>query len=169
MILRMVMPIVILGVLALFIEMVVARRRHPAVRGRVTLALLALAALPVAIVLHNVISAFTGGDEAVSFFVALLTPLLVAITTVAVAVRLHREPGASALGFGVAGAGLGLLAAFILLSLVLSELGGGGPPRQRWLDPLAAVVVPLGTLAVVAGTAYEAFALVFRSSARSTP
>lgn len=169
MILRMVMPIVVLGVVALFVEMVVARRRHPAVRGAVTLALLALAALPAAIVLHNVISAFTGGDEAVSFFVALLTPLLVAIATVSAAVRLHREPGASALGFGVAGLGLGLLGAFILLSLVLSELGGGGPPQQRWLAPLATVVVPLGAVAVVAGAAYEAFALVFRPSTKPTP
>jgi hypothetical protein len=55
-------------------------------------AVIATAAFPLAIVLHNVLSAFIGGEEAVSFVIALLVaPGFIAAGTLGVALTLSRD------------------------------------------------------------------------------
>jgi hypothetical protein len=165
MLLRTAVPIVLLGLLALGVEMFVEMRRHPAVRRAARLALLAIVAFPLLILLHGALSALVGGEEGVSFLAAVFMPLVLAVAILAVAQRLRHEPGATAHGFGIAGAGLGLLGVFLLLAMVASGLGW--PMGERGVTSVAKAIVPLATLAVLGGAAYEAVALRPRSAVQA--
>jgi hypothetical protein len=165
MLLRTAVPIVLLGLLALGVEMFVEMRRHPAVRRAARLALLAIVAFPLIILLHGALSALVGGEEGVSFFAAVFMPLVLAVTILAVAQRLRHEPGATALGFGIAGAGLGLLGVFLLLATVATGLGW--PVGERGVTRVARAIVPLASLAVLAGATYEAVGLRLRSAVKA--
>jgi hypothetical protein len=77
----------------------------------VVLAALAIAPFAVSIVLHNVLSAVFGGEEPVSFIIALLVaPGLIAAGTLGVAVTLSRDARFARVG----------------TSLIVAGVGGGG-------------------------------------------
>lgn len=105
-------------------------------------------AIPAAIVLHNVLSAFIGGDEAISFVLALLVaPALLMVGAVGGGLAMMRQPalGAPILLYA---AGMALFALYSLFALIITTVTGGNPAYQGAVE---AVVVPVAALAMLAG------------------
>jgi hypothetical protein len=151
-------PVVLLAALAIGIEIVVAMSDHPAIRPVGLIAIFGVVVFPVAIVVHNAVSAFIGGEEAVSFILGLVVaPAAITLGTIGVAVRLWDE-GATALflGFAAAGAGMAMFAAYLLVGFVASAL-----LRTDIAGPGAEIAfLAVAGLVILAGAAYTAFVLV---------
>lgn len=126
-----------------------ASRRYPDARPWARLAAISIAALPVGVLVHNVVGALTGGEEATSFVVALvIAPAGFAIGTVGAGLAVARrrsEVGASLL---VAGAGMALLGLYAVFALVVTAIERGNPPYQASIE---AVVLPVSLLALTGG------------------
>jgi predicted permease len=151
-------PIVLLAALAIGVEIAFAMRDHPTIRSVGPIAIFGVVVFPVAIVVHNALSAFTGGEEGVSFILALVVaPAAITLGTIGVAVRL-RDAHATPLfiGFAAAGAGMGLFAAYLVFALGASVVTGmpAGEPGAE-----VALLAAAG-LTIVCGAAYAAFVLV---------
>ena len=148
-------PIVLLAIVIVGIVALTAVREVPATRPWATVAVLAIAAFPLAIVLHNVLSAFIGGEEAVTFVIALLVaPGFIAAGTLGVALTLTRDARFAPVGRAMllAGAGFALFALYAVFALVVTALAG--PPFQSVIEQVAlglsAVAMTVGaTLAAV--------------------
>jgi hypothetical protein len=133
-------PIVLFAIVVVGIVIATAAREVPAIRPWATVAVLATAAFPLAIVLHNVLSAFIGGEEAVSFVIALLVaPGFIAAGTLGVALTLSRDARFALVGRSMllAGAGFALFALYAVFALVVTTLAGGNPPIQSVIEQVA--------------------------------
>ena len=149
-------PLVLLAVVVVGIVMATAVAQVPATRPWARVAALAMAAFPVSIVLHNVLSALFGGEEAVSFIVALLVaPGLIAAGTLGVAVTLSRDARFARVGRSLllAGAGFVLFALYALFAVVVTAVTGGNPPYQASVEAIAlsvsAATMAIGTVLAV--------------------
>ena len=149
-------PVVLLAIVVVGIVIATAVKQVPASRPWATVAALAIAAFPVSIVLHNVLSAVFGGEEAVSFIVALLVaPGLIAVGTLGVAVTLRRDARFARVGTSllVAGAGFALFAVYTVLALGVTALMRGNPPYQAFVEAIAlavsAAAIVIGSLLAV--------------------
>jgi hypothetical protein len=153
-------PVVLVATLAIGVEVVFAMRDHPAARRSGLVAAFGIAAFPVAIVVHNALSAFIGGEEAVSFILGILVaPAAITAGTLGVAVALRDDPASRGLfaGLASAGAGLALFAGYMVFALVVTSLSGTNPPYQAAVE---SVVLPVSGLAIVGGALYAGIALV---------
>ena len=133
-------PIVLFAIVVVGIVTLTAVREVPATRPWATVAVLAIAAFPLAIVLHNVLSAFIGGEEAVSFVIALLVaPGFIAAGTLGVALTLSRDARFALVGRSMllAGAGFAGFAFYAVFALVVTAIAGGNPPFQSVIEPVA--------------------------------
>lgn len=150
-------PIVLFAIVVVGIVAVTAVREVPATRPWATVAVLAIASFPLAIVLHNVLSAFIGGEEAVSFVIALLVaPGFIAAGTLGVALTLSRDARFALVGRSMllAGAGFAVFALYAVFALVVTAIAGGNPPFQSVIEQavlgLSAAAMTVGaTLAAV--------------------
>lgn len=133
-------PVVLLAIVVVGIVIATAVNRVPASRPWAAVAALAIAAFPVSIALHNVLSALFGGEEEVSFIVALLiAPGLIAAGTLGVAVTLRRDARFARVGMSllVAGAGFVLFAVYAFFALAVTAIAGGNPPYQAFVEGFA--------------------------------
>ncbi len=154
------MPVMLFATVALGVEIFLAVRRHPDARRWGVVAVVGVAAFPVAIVLHNVLSALIGGEEAVSFVVALLVaPLLICVGTLGAGAVVRRAGPDRALGNGllVAGGGLAVLSAYMLFALVVTTIEGTNPPYQA---PVEAVAMPVALVAIAVGVLWAALGIL---------
>lgn len=153
-------PLVVLSLCVLGVEIWVAMRDRRGIRSWGLVAIFGIALFPVAIVLHNVFSALLGGEEAVSFILALVVaPAATTVGVVGVAISLWRDRPTARLaaGFGLAGAGLALFAAYMVFALAITSLVGENPSYQGAIE---AVVLPACALAIPAGALFVAFSLL---------
>ena len=146
-------PIVLFAIVVVGIVAVTAVREVPATRRWATVAVLAIASFPLAIVLHNVLSAFIGGEEAVSFVIALLVaPGFIAAGTLGVALTLSRDARFALVGRSMllAGAGFAVFALYAVFALVVTAIAGGNPPFQSVIEQvvlgLSAAAMTLGAI-----------------------
>lgn len=151
-------PVALLAIVVVGIVIATAVHQVPAIRPWAAVAALAIAAFPVSIVLHNLLSAVFGGEEALTFIIALLVaPGLIAAGTLGVAVSLSRDARFARVGMSllVAGAGFVLFAVYAFFALAVTAITGGNPPYQAFIEATALLVsaatMIIGTvLAVVA-------------------
>lgn len=139
------------GMLAAGLALLLASRRYPPARPWAVLAGISLAALPLAVILHNALSALVGGEEAISFVVAvILAPTGFAVGTLGAGIALARggrawEVGAS---LAIAGAGMALFGLYGVFALIVTSIEGANPPYQAGVE---AIVLPVSLLAIVGG------------------
>jgi hypothetical protein len=137
-------------------------RSEPGVRRWAIVVTASAAAIPVAIVVHNVLSAFIGGEEAISFVLALLVaPAFLMVGAIGGGLAMMRQPalGAPILLYA---AGMALFALYSLFALIITTVAGGNPSYQGAVE---AVVVPSAALAMLAGVFMTGRALRTRRSA----
>jgi hypothetical protein len=137
-------------------------RDHPAVYVPGAVALIAIASFPIAILVHNALSAFFGVEEGVSFLVAVVAApigLFVGVSAVASALRREPDQGRIAAGFAVSALGLALIAGYIAIASALSIFVKS--PGLDW-DTVHPVALPLCALIVVVGALFAAFGLATR-------
>lgn len=146
--------VAVISMLAVAIELYPVARREPKARPWAILAAASAFAVPAAIVLHNVVSALIGGEEAISFMLAILVgPIGFAIGTLGaglVTLRSNRTLGARIM---LAGAGLGILAAYSLFALVITTIERGNPPYQAIIEPIALLAAAVAMAAGAIGAA----------------
>ena len=155
-------PVLLLATAVLAIEIVFVMRDHPAVYLPGAATLIAIASFPIAIVIHNAVSAFLGVEEGVSFLVAVVVaPIGLVVGVFAVASALRKEPNERrvATGFTVSALGLALFAGYVAIASVVSMFVKG--PDLYW-DTVQRVALPLCALIVVVGALYTAFGLATR-------
>lgn len=140
---------------------VMAGERRTRTFGVITVS--GVVAFPVAVVLHNVVSALLGMDEAASFILgAVLAPAATTFGTLGIALVLRRTMPLAAAGFTLFGIGMALFPVYVVAVLLLTALSPGAVPR----DQLEAVMLPASLAAIVAGDLVNAFALAAADDAR---
>lgn len=154
-------PVVLFAIVVVGIVIATTVREVPATRPWSMVAVLAIAVFPLAIVLHNVFSAFIGGEEAVSFVIALLVaPGFIAAGTLGVTLTLSRDARFARVGRSMllAGGGFVLFAVYALFALVVTAIAGGNPPLQAVIEPVvlgvSAAAMTLGAV-LAAVTRYQ--------------
>jgi hypothetical protein len=161
-------PVVLVSSLVIGVVVASAVRQVAATRRWATVAVIGIAASPVAIVLHNLLSAILGGEEVVSFIVALLVaPLFIAVGTLGVALALARDGRFAQVGIWliVAGGGVALFALYALLAPAVTALAGGDPSIQAAIE---VVVLPASATALATGAAAAAVTRLRLPATRST-
>ncbi|MBI2323769.1 MAG: hypothetical protein HYU87_02235 [Chloroflexi bacterium] len=154
---------ILLAPVLLGIVLVMVARRYPETRGWAAVAGISVALIPVAIVLHNVLSAIVGGEEGVSFVVALVVaPAGFAVGALGVGLRLARSGRAWEIGvsIAIAGAGMALFVAYMVVALVVTTIERGNPPYQATVQ---AIVLPVALIALVGGSLSALFCTVVPS------
>lgn len=139
------------GMVAAGLALLLASRRYPRARPWAVLAGISLAAMPLAVILHNVLSALIRGEEAISFVVAvILAPAGFAVGTLGAGVALARDGRAWEVGASltIAGAGMALFGLYGVFALIVTSVGGANPPYQAGVE---AIVLPVSLLAIVGG------------------
>lgn len=146
--------VAVISMLAVAVELYPVARRDRAARPWAILAAASALALPAAIVVHNVASALIGGEEAVSFILALLVaPAGFAIGTLGAGVVTLRSDKTLGARILLAGFGLAIFAGYMLFALVVTTVEGGNPPYQAILEPLALLAAAVAMAAGAIGTA----------------
>jgi hypothetical protein len=151
-------PVVLVSSVVVGVVVASTVREVAATRRWATVAVIGIAAFPVAIVLHNVLSALFGGEEVVSFVVALLVaPGFMAVGTLGVARALTRDERFAQVGawLVVACGGLALFAIYAVAAVTVTALVRGSPPLQA---PIEAVALPLTAAAIALGAGLAAAA-----------
>lgn len=151
-------PVALVSTLVIGIVIASAVRDVTAARRWVTIAVVGIAAFPVAIVVHNVLSAIMGREEAVSFVIALLVaPGFMAVGTLGAALALARDPRLAQVGRPIllGGAGVALFALYALLGPAITVISGEDKALQAVVE---AVVLPLSAGALAVGAALGALA-----------
>ena len=143
---------ILLAPVLLGIVLVLVARRYPETRRWAAVTGISIATIPVAIVLHNVLSAIAGGEEGVSFVVALVVaPAGFAVGALGVGLRLARSGRSWELGasIAIAGAGMALFVAYMVFAFVVTTIERGNPPYQA---PIESIVLPVALIALVGGS-----------------
>lgn len=147
---------------AIALELYLIAKREPSVRPWVTAAAISACALPVVIVVHNVASALIGGEEAVTFIVALLVaPALFVVAVIGAGLTLRGRDSRLAGWVLLAGAGMGLFAGYALFALFVTSIIQGEPSYQSTIE---IIVLPTAALAMAAGAIGAAGVLLARRS-----
>ncbi len=154
---QLIIPAVALSMLVVAAALAIATRSTPHLRPWTIVAAVGVVAMPAAVVLHNVFSAIAGGEEGISFVVALMVaPLCIAIGVIGAARVLLRERHDLGVAVSVAGAGIGIFAAYMVFALVVTTIEGTNPSYQA---PVEFVALPLATVATVAGAVMSVLAV----------
>ena len=154
--------VVVLCGVVVAIELWLVARSEPGVRPWAVIAAGSAAAVPLAIVAHNVLSALIQGEEAISFILALFVApagLMVGAIGGGLALLRHdRDLGASILLYAT---GMGLFAAYALFALIVTSIVGENPSYQRAIE---IVVLSIAALAMSVGVIGTARALMSRKA-----
>ncbi|HEY6957536.1 MAG TPA: hypothetical protein VI814_01795 [Candidatus Limnocylindria bacterium] len=151
-------PVMVLATMLVGIVATLAARVHPIIRFAATVSALSAVAMPVAIVLHNITSAWIGADDAVTFIVALLVaPAAFALGTFVLARDLEKDERRSAMarGFTIAASGVSLMVAYVVFDLVIAMFGD----VPEYVAVVEAIVLPVAALVTAVGAAMSAIAL----------
>ncbi|HEY6959510.1 MAG TPA: hypothetical protein VI814_11855 [Candidatus Limnocylindria bacterium] len=155
---QLVIPSIALAALVLGGVVAIAARRVRDIRPWVVVAALGVAAMPLAIILHNVVSAWVGGDEGITFVIALLVaPLCIAVGLVGTAAVLVRQRHALAVPVAIGAGGIALFALYMGFLFVVTTAVGGNPDWQSYSD---ALVMTVATLAAIGGALWSVVAIV---------
>lgn len=151
-------PVMVLATVLVGIVATLAARAHPTVRLAATVTALSAVGMPVAFVLHNMVSAWIGTDDPLTFIVALLVaPMGFALGAFLLARDLEREQPRSlmARGFTIAASGVSLMVAYVMFGFVVAlfELR----PDQQ--DAVERVILPFAALVTSVGGVMSAIAL----------
>lgn len=141
-----------------------AARQHPSLRPWAIVVGASAAAMPLAIVLHNLVSVLIGGEEAVFFVVALVVaPIAFAVGILGAGLELARIAGRFGTGMSllVAAAGMALFGLYVTGALVVTTVLDGNPP---WQGPIEAVVLSVSLLALVGGSLSALLSVLIRRS-----
>jgi hypothetical protein len=146
--------VAIVSMLVVAVELYPVARRDRAARPWAILAAASAVAVPVSIVVHNVASAVIGGQEAVSFILALLVaPAGFAVGTLAAGIVTLRSDKTLGARIMLAGLGLAIFAGYMLFALVVTAIEGSNPPYQAVVEPFALLAAALAMAAGAIGTA----------------
>lgn len=151
-------PVIVLATMLVGIVATLAARVHPVIRFAATVSALSAVAMPIAIVLHNVTSAWIGEDDAVTFIIALLVaPAAFALGTFVLARELEAEQRRSAMarGFTIAASGVSLMVAYVIFDLVVAMF----VDAPDYLAAAEGVVLPLAALVTAVGATMSAIGL----------
>jgi hypothetical protein len=139
---------VMLASLVIAVEAVYAMANYHRARTFGLITVIGVVAFPVAVVVHNVLSAMLGTDEAVSFILgALIAPAAVTIGALGVAFALRGVQAVASAGFAIFGAGLAIFPLYVLAILVLTTVGGEVPSQEAF----AATMLPVSLAVITAG------------------
>ncbi|HET8567432.1 MAG TPA: hypothetical protein VFM93_00410 [Candidatus Limnocylindria bacterium] len=153
----LIVPALLLSALLVAGVLVVAARGVPALRRWLVVVAIGVATMPVAILLHNVLSAILDTEEGVLFVIGItVAPLCIAAGIVGGAAVLLRERRDLGIPVAIAAGGLALFALSSLLNLVVTTIWG----EQDYQIAFNAVTVPLATTAAVVGALWSLLALV---------
>ena len=153
-------PAAFLGALLVALVLAIVYRRYPGARSWIHVAAASIAAMPLAVILHNVLSALIRGEEAVSFILALVVaPAAFAVGTLGAGLAIARsgrgwEVGASLL---IAGAGMALFGLYGIFALVVTTVEGGNPPYQAAIESL---LLPISLLTLLGGAVSALFCAI---------
>jgi hypothetical protein len=146
--------VAVISMLGVAVELYPVARRDRAAGPWAILAAASAVAVPAAIVVHNVASALIGGEEAVSFTLALLVaPAGFAIGTLGAGVVTLRSDRTLGARIMLAGLGLAIFAGYMLFALVVTTIEGRNPPYQAIVEPFALLAAALAMAAGAIGTA----------------
>ena len=151
-------PVMVLATMLVGIVAALTAQAHPAVRFAATVSALSAVAMPVAIVLHDVASAWLGTDDAVTFIVALLVaPAAFALGTFVLARDLDAEQRHSAIAraFTIAASGVSLMVANVVFDLVAGMFG----ELPEYAAAVEDVVLPVAALVTAIGATMSAIAV----------
>jgi hypothetical protein len=138
-------------------EAVYAMANYHRTRTFGLITVLGVVAFPVAVVIHNVLSAMLGTEEAVSFILgAVIAPAAITSGALGMAFTLHATNAVAGAGFAMFGAGLAIFPVYLIATLVLSAVGGGEALRQ---EAFAATMPPVSLAILTAGVIVSAFGL----------
>jgi hypothetical protein len=137
-------------------ETVYAMSNHHRTRTFGLITVLGVVAFPVAVLIHNVLSAMLGTDEAVSFVLgAVIAPAAITIGALGVAFALRGVQAVASAGFAIFGTGLAIFPLYLLAILVLTTVGGEVPSQEAF----AATMLPVSLAVITAGVIVSAFGL----------
>jgi hypothetical protein len=151
-------PVMVLATVLVGIVATLVARAHPTVRLAATVTALSAVGMPVAIVLHNVASAWIGTDDPVTFILALLVaPMGFALGAFVLAGGVEREQPRSlmARGFTIAGSGVSLMVAYTVFTFVVALVD----LRPDYQDAIERLVLPFAALVTSVGAVMSAIAL----------
>lgn len=155
---EIVIPAVAIAALVLGGVIAVAARSDRHLRPWATVTAVGVVAMPLAVVLHNLLSSLIDGEEAVSFILALfVAPVLIAIGVIGSSVVLLRERHDLGIGVALGAAGMGIFAAYMLFVLVVTTVLGGNPDWQVATDFAA---MTTASLVSIAGALWSVVVLV---------
>jgi hypothetical protein len=146
----------LIATLVIAVETIYIMQEHPRARRAGLVSVFGIVLFPVAIVLHNVLSALMRGEEAVSFILGVLVaPAAITFGTLGVAYLIADRMPLVAVGFTLAGVGLLALPAYVLSAVVVSAMGA-----EMARDGLfEAIALPASLVALAGGVIVVAFAL----------
>ena len=148
--------IVMLASLVVAGEVVFAMANHHRTRTFGIITVFGVVAFPVAVVIHNVLSAMLGTDEAVSFIVgAVIAPAAITIGTLGVAFALRGAQAVASAGFAIFGAGLAIFPLYLISILVLSAVDAQVVSQETF----AATMLPVSLAVMTAGVIVSSFGL----------
>jgi hypothetical protein len=137
----LIIPAIVLSMLVVGVAVAIAAREIPRVRRWAVVTAIGVAAMPLAIVLHNVLSAFIAGDEAISFVLALnVAPLLILVGIIGAARVLLVERRELGIGVALAATGIAVFAVYMLFVLIVTTVLGRNPEWQQVTDAVAMIV-----------------------------
>lgn len=153
-------PLMLAAMLVIGAVLMLVARTSSVGRRWIVLAVASIIALPSAIVFHNVASALIGGEEGVSFVLALIVaPAGVAAGTFGAGVAIARLERWRGLGRALvlAASGIGLLFAYAAFALVVTTIERGNPAYQGQIE---AFVLPVSATAMTVGAIWAVAAFV---------
>jgi hypothetical protein len=147
---------IILASLVLAVEAVYAMADHQRTRTFGLITVFGVVGFPVAVLVHNVLSALLGTDEAVSFIVgAVIAPAAITIGALGVAFTLRYANTLASAGFAIFGAGLALFPLYLISALAATALGGQAPAQEEFQTTMLFASL----IAIAAGLIASAFGL----------
>jgi len=147
---------VMLASLVVAVEAVYAMADHRRTRMFGLVTVFGIVAFPMAVVVHNVVSAVLGTDEAVSFIIGVvIAPAAITIGALGVAFTLRSENTLASFGFAMFGAGLALFPLYLISALAATALAGQAPAQEEFQTTMLFASL----VAITAGLIASAFGL----------
>lgn len=138
---RLIIPAIVLAMLVVASAILLSARDIRRVRPWAVVMAVGVLSMPLAIVLHNVLSALINGEEAISFILALnVAPLLITVGIIGAARVLLVERRDLGIGVALAAGGIAVFAAYMTFVLIVTTILGRNPEWQTATDALAMIV-----------------------------